>query len=257
MPPFWPNEPALWFAQLEGQFMLSNITADATKFNHVIANLDYKFVCEVKDIISKPPADNKYDKIKTELIARLSASQEQRVRQLLTHEELGDRKSSQILRHLRNLAGTEVPDDFIRSLWTNRLPSHVQAIIAAQADPPLDTMALIVDKIYEIALQPSSQIASTSAAPPATTAAAATCPLAAIEQLTRRVEDLARQVSALSNGSRSSSRTRTQSPGWRRRSRSRSDAGADYCWYHRRFGKKSTKCRDPCAFNQGNGSSSQ
>lgn len=253
VPPFWPNEPALWFVQLEGQFALSNITADVTKFYHVIANLDYKYICEVKDIIAKPPTDNKYDKIKAELISRLSASQEQRVRQLLTHEELGDRKPSQFLRHLQNLAGAEVPDDFIRSLWMSRLPSHIQAIIAAQVDLPLDTVAQIVDKIHEIALQPNAQVAAASTS---TSAPVASCSMSAIDQLMRRVDELSLQVAELST-SRSRSRGRGHSPRWRRQSRSRSRAGSDLCWYHRRFGNQSTKCRDPCSFRKGNGSSSQ
>lgn len=251
VPPFWPNEPALWFAQLEGQFVLANITSDATKFYHVIANLDYKYVCEVKDVITNPPADNKYEKIKAELISRLSASQEQRVRQLLTHEELGDRKPSQFLRHLRNLAGADVPDEFIRSLWTSRLPSHVQAIIAAQVDLSLDTVAQIVDKIHEVSLQP--QVAAASTLTPAPTENS----MALIEKLVQRVDDLSRQVAELSIRARSRSRTRAHSPRWRQRSRSRSNAGSGHCWYHRRFGKRSTRCRSPCSFRSGNETGSQ
>jgi hypothetical protein len=36
-PPFWPEKPAVWFAQLEGQYVLARITQDATKFYHLIA----------------------------------------------------------------------------------------------------------------------------------------------------------------------------------------------------------------------------
>lgn len=32
MPPFWPEEPALWFAQIKSQFAITEITADTTKF---------------------------------------------------------------------------------------------------------------------------------------------------------------------------------------------------------------------------------
>ena len=35
--PFWPEKPAVWFTQLEGQFALSNITQDATKFYYIIS----------------------------------------------------------------------------------------------------------------------------------------------------------------------------------------------------------------------------
>jgi hypothetical protein len=42
VPPFWPEKPALCLAQIEGQFALSNITQDATKFYYVISQLDNK-----------------------------------------------------------------------------------------------------------------------------------------------------------------------------------------------------------------------
>ena len=47
VPPFWPEKPAVWFAQLEGQVALSNIIQDATKFYHVISQLDNKYAAEV------------------------------------------------------------------------------------------------------------------------------------------------------------------------------------------------------------------
>jgi hypothetical protein len=55
LPPFWPEKPAVWFAQLEGQFALSNITQDATKFYYVISHLDKKYAAEVEDVTTNPP----------------------------------------------------------------------------------------------------------------------------------------------------------------------------------------------------------
>ena len=46
VPPLWSEKPAMWFAQLKGQFALSNITQDATKFYYVISQLDIKYVAE-------------------------------------------------------------------------------------------------------------------------------------------------------------------------------------------------------------------
>jgi hypothetical protein len=40
VPPFWPEKPAVWFAQLEGQFALSGITQDEIKLYYVISHLD-------------------------------------------------------------------------------------------------------------------------------------------------------------------------------------------------------------------------
>ncbi|XP_061380938.1 uncharacterized protein LOC133319702 [Danaus plexippus] len=130
VPPFSPDDPELWFALLEGQFESDNITDDHIKFRNVTNNLDLQYGKSVKDIIINPPAKNRYEKIKTELIKRLSASHEKKVKQLLTHEELGDRKPSQFLRHLQDLAGPSVPDDFLKSIWSNRLPHNMQTVLA-------------------------------------------------------------------------------------------------------------------------------
>ncbi|XP_070155797.1 uncharacterized protein [Polyergus mexicanus] len=115
IPPFWNEEPELWFAQLEGQFVLSGITQDTTKYSYVLSQLDSRQIKEVKDIITQPPDANKYEAIKRALIQRLSVSQEQRTRQLLELEEIGDRKPSQFLRHLRTLAANNVPDSLLRT----------------------------------------------------------------------------------------------------------------------------------------------
>ena len=67
-PPFWRDRPALWFAQLEAQFTLAGITTEATKYSYVIANLDERYAKEVEDLLSMPPTDTPYTKLKTELI---------------------------------------------------------------------------------------------------------------------------------------------------------------------------------------------
>ena len=60
LPPFWPDRPGLWFAQAEGQFELSSVTSERTKFNYVISQLEYRHAAEVEDIIMSPPANDPY-----------------------------------------------------------------------------------------------------------------------------------------------------------------------------------------------------
>ena len=67
VPPFWPEKPAVWFAQLEGQFALSNITQDATKFYYVISQLENKYPAEVEDVITNLPPTGRYVRIKVPL----------------------------------------------------------------------------------------------------------------------------------------------------------------------------------------------
>jgi hypothetical protein len=253
IPPFWAEEPALWFAQLEGQFNLANIVTDSTKFYHVVSNLEHRYAAEVKDIITKPPAIEKYEKLKSELIFRLSVSKDRRVEELVSQAELGDRKPSQFLRHLRDLAGTDLSDDFLRSIWAKRLPTHVQAVIATMSDASLDKVAALADKVNDIVLNTPHVAETSRAGIPISSSSSASSTME--ERLSRRIEDLARQVAALSTGtfrgrpgSRSHSRARHSS-----RSRSRSH-NSGRCWYHDRFGPRASKCRAPCNWTEGNAS---
>ncbi|XP_070156747.1 uncharacterized protein [Polyergus mexicanus] len=133
VPPFWPEDAELWFAQLEGTFISCDITDDATRYAYVLSRIEPKQAREIKDIITQPPLKQKYEAIKKALIQRLTASQDQRIKQLLEHEELGDRKPSQFLRHLKTLAGITVSDELLRTLWLGRLPTQMQAILAIRA----------------------------------------------------------------------------------------------------------------------------
>jgi hypothetical protein len=73
--------------------------------NFIISyQLDQRYAAEVEDIITSPPQQDPYSKLRTELLKRLSLSREQRAHRILTLEEMGDCKSSQFLMNLRSLA---------------------------------------------------------------------------------------------------------------------------------------------------------
>lgn len=268
VPPFWPHDPELWFAQLEGQFLVNGITSDNTKYGYVIGSLEARYAAEVKDVIINPPGVGKYAKVKTELIARLSMSQEVKIRQLLEKEEVGDRKPSQFLRRLRDLGGNAITDSLLRTLWTGRLPQHLQAILAAQPDTSLDAAASLADRVLEVV--PVSLVNETKR--PQTTSTTINTTSADAGDLTtlcRLVSELQVQVGELQkqntsaynrsrsrydnrvrNSSRSRSRNGTQS---HRAATTRENTDDEtVCFYHSRFGTNARKCRDPCSFNAGN-----
>lgn len=248
-PPFWPQDPSIWFKQIEGQFALSNITVDDTKYYYVLSQLDQQYVAEIKDVIMAPPAKNKYEKLKTELIKRLSASRENEVKQLLIHEELGDRKPSQFMRHLQHLAGPDIPQEFLKTIWTSRLPRHIQTVIAAQPDASLEVLSNVADRVQEIVPSGAQQVASTSASSPMEVMALQ------IAALTKQVQDLTTHVLKRDSRGRSRSRSRSRYDPQRRRSSSRSQASYNKypnCWYHSKFGANANKCVKPCNFHAGN-----
>jgi hypothetical protein len=85
----------------------------------VISQLDHRHNAELEDIITSLPERDPYTTL-TELI-------KQRIRQLLKLE-MGDRKPSQFVRHLRSLA----PDDFLHTIWSSQLSSYIHGILIGQ-----------------------------------------------------------------------------------------------------------------------------
>lgn len=242
IPPFYPEKPALWFAQLESQFFLSGISTDTTKFHYAISQLDPIYASEVEDIISAPAGPNKYERLKTELVKRLSASREKKVKQLLMHEELGDRKPSQFLRHLQHLAGPDVPEEFLKTIWTSRLPSSTQSIIASQLKASLEEIAELADRVHDI-VPSSPQVAAASVSPGSSTELA--CQIA---ELTRQVQSLTSKVERMSRP-RGRAVSNDRSRGNSRCTRSQSNYRKfPMCWYHAKFGSQANKCVKPCDY---------
>ncbi|XP_073966932.1 uncharacterized protein [Choristoneura fumiferana] len=243
-PPFWPEEPAVWFAQLEGNFALAGIKDDDTKYYYVQSNLEHRYAAEVKDIIISPPAKGKYEKIKSELIKRLSVTREKEVKQLMLTEEIGDRRPGQFLRHLQHLAGPKVPEEFILAMWTSRLPSNIQTVIASQPNLSLQDLADLADRVFDIV-------------PATPQVAAAQAPTTALEAMSKQIEALTQQVEALSTRGRSSRSKYSGNHGNNSRRSESNYRRYPTCWFHFKFGKKATKCIKPCNFKQENSQDSQ
>ena len=266
LPPFWPNDPTIWFAQIEAQFTTRGITAETTKYAHVVASLQAEIAQEVRDLLIKPPAIDPYQALKKELIRRTSASEQKRLHQLLISEELGDRKPSQLLRRMRQLLGENtLEDSILRQLFLQRLPTNAQLILASSGDAvTIDQLAVIADKIAEVTPTPQAIAAVATPPPPAAFSESA--------ELRSMIASLAKQVESLSFKLNERGNQRGRSPnrrgsGNRRRSSSsanRSPSGdrrASHvegpCYYHWRFGKEATKCRSPCTFSDSNQSNQQ
>ncbi|XP_070170848.1 uncharacterized protein [Polyergus mexicanus] len=157
------------------------------------------------------------------------AREGQRIHQLLEHEELGDRKPSQFLRHLRTLAGTNISEQLLRTLWLERLPSQMQVILATKIEDRLKDVAEQADCIAEVT---SRNMVTTATAP------ASSSLEDQIKTLTQQLAKLTQQVKGqFSLRSRSRNRVVRERP----QSRNRIDDGQRF--YHRRF-KSNVKNRE-------------
>ena len=226
IPPFWPADPELWFAQVEAQFTVKGITKQATKFAHVVAALSPEAATEVRDLILSPPLVNPFNRLKTALTERVSVSKRQKLQQLLHGEELGDRKPSQLLRRLQQLHTTS-DSALLRELFLQRLPRSVQLSLLSLPDKSLDELALIADSMLELEPRLSATVTAATIieTPP---------DMASIRS------DLTKVLKLLE----------PQSPTRCVATPSTSTS----CWYHAKFGARAKKCQQPCSFaTPGNG----
>ena len=270
LPTFWPSDPELWFAQVEAQFATRGIIKHLTKLVHMVASLPPEFAAEVRDLVVNRPKSSPYDELRTELTKRTSPSESKKLQQLISAEELGERKPSQLLRHMRQLLGEKPPlvgDNLLTHLFVNRLPANIRVVLASSIDSmPLDKIAQLADKMLEASGQ--SSVHEDNIGPASMSVATQPVPSLASEVnvLRQEVSNLNSvlqklQVDGLQSAPARSSR-------YRRGSRLRSHGGkvsqpgADafsaagqtpvWCWYHATYGQEARRCNQPCSWRSGN-----
>ncbi|XP_036332242.1 uncharacterized protein LOC118743585 [Rhagoletis pomonella] len=133
---------------------------------------------------------------------------------------------------MRGLSHGGVSEDFLRTMWLQRLPSQTQAVLATSSEA-LDKLAVMADKIQAISA-PQSTVAAVQSFPE-------------LIDLQQQISTLSTAVSNLQK-KRFQHRSRSSSRG---RYKAESAANtSEWCYYHRRFGPKARNCRQPCTFKQ-------
>ena len=217
VPPFWSEQPSVWFSQLESQFTIKNITAPATKFAYVVSNLTQEVAVRIPDLIASPPPDP-YNSIKARLIAMFVLSDYQKAETLVNLPAMGDQKPTVLMDKMLHLlpAGHD-PCFLFKFLFLQRLPADLRVLLMNDvSDLPRD-LAAKADVLWT-ARSASSSLSVVSVDPD---------PVCALPPR--------RQSSARSSPPSTSSSAPARS-------------GQGYCWYHAKYGAKAHKCESPCSW---------
>ena len=237
LPEFWPSDPDLWFARVEASFEAQGITLEKTKFGHVVRVLPAQYASEVLDIILSPPKSS-YTAIKDALKKRVCPSKRQQLQQLLHLEELGDRKPSQLLRHMLKLRGGTITeadgDEIFREIFLQKLPTHIRTVLAIHKAESLGNLADMADNMAE--MQGPQQ--------PVQACAVQQKESSDMSEIRAELKKIWQEIQCQKQGSYSNTSQTSTSK-------------TDLCWYHAKFGSKATKCREPCKFQSGNRPTSQ
>ncbi|GFU60417.1 uncharacterized protein TNCV_3182111 [Trichonephila clavipes] len=134
---------------------------------------------------------------------------------------------------MKELSNGQLQDDFLQSLWLQRMPPHIQTVLSASSEP-LDKLAIIADKVSEVVGSSSTICAATTVPPPSQSSSCSVQPT--MDSLARQIQELSLQVAELTRERNSSRHQRYSSDRRRSHSRSRSvNRGSGICYYHRRY----------------------
>ncbi|CAN7993850.1 unnamed protein product, partial [Ixodes hexagonus] len=228
LPPFWTADPELWFLQVESQFTARHITADLTKYHHVVSSLPPTTASEIRDLLFAPPANDAYGTLKRTLIRRVTPSEPQRLQQLLREADLGDRTPSQLLRQMQQLLGSTasgLDSLLLREIFLQRLPTSVRMVVISTGEKDLLKLAELADALMAVA---TPSVAAVQAEP--------TQP-DQLHEIRAEISRLASTVAALqASGSHAPGRSATPRP----------QQTQKVCWYHRKYGNAARNCVPPC-----------
>lgn len=253
LPEFWTSDSELWFLTIESSFRKNKITSQQSKFDHVVSSLPQPTAAVVRDILRAPPLEAPHDTLKSELIRRTTESEQRRLQQLLTSEELGDRKPSELLRRMRQLLGEKVNTldaSILRELFLQRLPNQVRMILATSETDSIEALAQMADQIMDVSTPNVCQIAQPNTPRQVSQREdSLTQVVESNKTVASTVKQLSEEIAELRLSThRSPSRQFSASPPQRSRSRFANRSGA--CWYHFTFGTSARKCEPPCMFRE-------
>ncbi|KAF7267438.1 hypothetical protein GWI33_019329 [Rhynchophorus ferrugineus] len=256
---FDPNSPEMWFLQIEWTLKHAGITTRAEKFEIVRAALDPIYTQEVRDLLFNPPpeAEDPFSKLKEAVRECSGLSIQNRTRQLLEREKIGDRTLSQFLRRLQSLIVDAAGHDIIKVMRMNQLDPITRAsIVAQQGSTKLEDLAKIADNIKDSlgSWRPAGDTAPTNNSESQLAEEFAQLRLQ-IHGLQAKVDEVAKHQHASfrnRSSSRSSSRGRSSSRSSSRdRSRIRGCKLYDgLCWYHYNYAERARRCRPGCRYDR-------
>lgn len=244
LPDFWVKDPKMWFSQAEAQFRRGRITAEATKYDHVLMKLPEDVVMSVRSLITEIEADpalqdTSYQLLKTALLGSYGKTKWQMAYALLDHPDLGDRRPSAMMAEMLSLRfETSAPDSLFLALFLRRLPSSIRDHLAAADHKTAPEMATHADILWDARNAASVAAVSDSVA--------AVSVRSASPRGSHSPARHARSPERRRDGNRQPPRRPT--PG--RQDNRSNNTNSRMCFYHNNFGVKALKCHAPCSWSE-------
>jgi hypothetical protein len=259
LPPFWPTNPAAWFANADGQFALRGITCQRARYYNALTALPETTVNLIADLVEGAVPDDAYDQLKSRLAAAHTLTDYQKVEALFALPPLGGRKPSEMLSEMVRLCPRGQEDSvFFTYCFLHRLPRELRVLLTDVDHTDRRALSLRADDLWAHSARSAhdSPVAAVAADPAEEEAVAA-----AVRAPVRGRGGRARGGRSGGARGRGSFQASNNNRGGASGSNGAQAAamtpsavareGSDLCHYHWSYGDNARKCVAPCSW-QGN-----
>lgn len=234
-PPQWNAENVRgWFASIESQFVIKNVTDGILKFHHLVAHLPVE-VARLESLLAykNTVVSTDYTQLKNAIITRFAADQSKILNELLDDDSLGDSIPSDVYQKMVLLSQSctePLSTSVLFNRWTRKLPQRIADAMLALESPfnPVKHLP-IADRLFYSSRQQDQQINAVINKPLAN------------PRVKQPIEQ--QQSFVLRSASRASTNRNVNFSN-----------DSNICSFHRRFGNHARKCISPCQYKpSGNG----
>ena len=156
-PPFMETAVSGWFAIINAQFHLANISDSVTKFYHVLSSLPADVVARVDLTVI---AGQDFARLKEAIIEMFEKTKPELFEKLISKSVMTGRPS-EFLGDLRDVASkVGVGDDLVRHKFIQSLPPAMSTVLAAQRDLTLSQMGKLADELVPLVQKQSVTVAA-------------------------------------------------------------------------------------------------
>jgi hypothetical protein len=148
---FWPQAPALWFAQAECTFAVKRVVAQFDRYCHVVATLPHESIRLVADIVESELSETPYNDIKQRLVASHQLSDFQKAERLFQMPALGGRKPTEVMAAmLETCPRGEEKTNLFACIFLQRLPREIRVLLAKADHKDPKTLATQADELWAL-----------------------------------------------------------------------------------------------------------
>jgi hypothetical protein len=157
LPPFYEDDPSMWFGQCESVFRRRLCRDPVQRFDAIVEALPPHIAAAAREIIleiNPEEDDTAYDQLRDHLTGTFGKTKWQLAAALLDAPMLGDRKPTAMLTTMRTLKPPGCQEDTLfQMIFIRCLPQPVGAQIMAADLNTVDAMAKMADRIVALPRQ--------------------------------------------------------------------------------------------------------